>query len=128
MPSTVPTKQICKTKQVTKLFANVFKKSGDRSPVNDKALQVMLLNPRKKMYVCTACGGQRVWGMHRTTKAVNAEGATPKDAEGNVIPYYECMACRQWLDPNEKVAGFTAREMKGGGVFDAEEACAAVAP
>ena len=59
---------------------------------------------------------------------MNAEGGTPKDAEGNVIPYYECMACRQWLDPDEKVAGFTAREMKGAGVFDAEEACAAVAP
>ena len=43
-----------------------------------------------------------------------------------MIPYYECMACRQWLDPDERVAGFTARQMKP--VFDAEKARAAVAP
>ena len=59
MPSTGPPKQMCKTR--AKLFANVFKKSGDRSPVNDKALQVMLLNPKKKCTCArpagaTACG------------------------------------------------------------------------
>ena len=45
-----------------------------------------------------------------------------------MIPYYECMACRQWLNPDEMVAGFdmTARQMKP--VFDAEKARAAVAP
>ena len=57
-------------------------------------------------YMCTKCGGTRLWGHHKPSTALD-----PKDR--SMPNMYQCSCCREWLDPDELTpGGLTAREHK----------------
>ena len=76
-----------------------------RTPCNNAKREEMLA-AGKGPYMCTKCGGTRLWGHHTPSKAL--------DPKGRSMPnMYQCSCCREWLDPDELTpGGLTPREHK----------------
>ena len=84
--------------------STIFKKHY-RTPCTDAKREEMLA-AGKGAYMCTKCGGTRLWGHHKPSTAL--------DPKGRSMPnMYQCSCCREWLDPDELTpGGLTAREHK----------------
>ena len=75
-------------------------------PLSTDAKREEMLAAGKGPYMCTKCGGTRLWGHHKPSTAL--------DPKGRSMPnMYQCSCCREWLDPDELTpGGLTAREHK----------------